>query len=338
MKKTPFVDATLIALAALAVLLSLGGGFMPGWVRYLTQVSLATTLAAVGVMILLRAGLLTFGQGLYYFIGAYSVPLLQKHLGVSDILLATVVGTMAAVAVAAVAGLFTSRYRGIFFSMLTLAISMVVYGIAVKSPLFGGSDGLNVRGASLVGESFSGEKLQWVTYFCSVWIAALYMAIAHLLLRSRLGKTAEALEQNEVRLDYLGVSPKWTVYAISLFSASLGAAGGTLAALSARHVDPSFAYWTTAGEFVFIVLLGGQRSVLGPLVGAVLLEVMRIVSSSYFPDQWQMLLGAMMLLIILFLPAGAASIGGFAFAFVRRVLGGGKWRLTAKGGARDRAA
>ena len=88
----------------------------------------------------------------------------------------------------------------------------------------------------------------------------------------------------------------------------LAGVGGALTGMAARHVDPQFAYWTTAGDFIFIVLLSGQSSVLSPFLGAFALEALRTLASAFFPDQWQLVFGAMMLIIVLFLPNGLSEL------------------------------
>jgi branched-chain amino acid transport system permease protein len=280
--------------------------------------SLAAALASVGVMILMRAGLLSFGQGLFYFLGAYAVAILNKYFAITDAVATIVVGAACSGAVAVVLGFFIARYRGIFFAMLTLAISMVVYGIAIKVRMFGGSDGLNIGLISFFGFHPRGIALQVASFQLCVVAAAVCGVGVHLLLRSRLGKVLEAIEDNEIRLEYLGRSVRSTVHIAYVVAGVLAGVGGALAGLSARHVDPNFAYWTTAGDFVFIVLLGGQASVLSPFAGSFALEIMRTLASALFPNAWQLALGATMLAIVLFVPDGLSHIGVLAYRLVKR--------------------
>jgi branched-chain amino acid transport system permease protein len=109
---------------------------------------------------------------------------------------------------------------------------------------------------------------------------------------------------NEVRVEFLGYSVKRVVWAAYVVAGILAGVGGAMAGFSARHVDAQFAYWTTAGDFIFVVLLSGQASVVSPAVGAFALEVLRSYASALFPDQWQLVFGGIMLAIVLFLPAG----------------------------------
>ena len=88
----------------------------------------------------------------------------------------------------------------------------------------------------------------------------------------------------------------------------LAALGGALTAMTAGHVDPEMAFWTTSGEFVFIALLGGTAHVAAPLAGAFLFELIRTFAFDLAPYCWQMILGAVLLLIIFFLPKGLWSL------------------------------
>jgi len=121
------IDWTIVALLAVAIVATLCAATVPNWIRYLGQVSISTALASVGVMMLLRAGLLSFGQGLFYFVGGYAVALLNRYGGITDAFAVVLVAAVAAGLLAVVLGLLLAGYRGIFFSMLTLAVSMVMF-------------------------------------------------------------------------------------------------------------------------------------------------------------------------------------------------------------------
>jgi ABC-type branched-subunit amino acid transport system permease subunit len=301
-------DTTIATLLVLAIVVSCSVWWIPGWMRYVGQLAASSALASLGVMVLLRAGLLSFGQGLFYFTGAYAAALLYRYLGVSDAVVLIVAGGLIAGILAAALGGFISTYRGIFFAMLTLAISMVVYGVAIKVSFFGGSDGLNIGPISIFGFRFRGSELQAALFLLCVWTTVFLGIAVHLFLRSRLGKVIEAIEDNEIRVEYLGQSVRNSVHAAYIVAGVLGGTGGALAGLSARHVDPGFAYWTTAGDFVFIVILSGQASVLSPFGGAFVLEILRTFAAATYPNEWQLVLGSIMLLIVLLIPNGLGQV------------------------------
>jgi ABC-type branched-subunit amino acid transport system permease subunit len=93
-----------------------------------------------------------------------------------------------------------------------------------------------------------------------------------------------------------------------VISGLLGGMGGALAAMAVGHVDPNMSYWTTSGEFVFITILAGAGSVGPAFVGSLVFESVRSLAFAVLPQLWQMLLGAVLLLTILFLPQGLSSL------------------------------
>jgi branched-chain amino acid transport system permease protein len=134
----------------------------------------------------------------------------------------------------------------------------------------------------------------------------------HRFLGSHLGRLAPAVRDNELRVEYLGASVRNIVYLNTIIAAALTGLAGALTALVVGHIDPEMAYWTTSGEFVFVAILSGTASVLAPFLGSLLFELLRSFAYQYSPDTWQMVVGAAMLLVIMFLPGGLWAI------FVRR--------------------
>ncbi len=299
-----------LALVLVGIVLTLTAHLIPGWVRFVTQLALSVGLASLGVMILMRSHLVSFGQALYYGIGAYAVAVAGRYWGVQDAFIAVGFGMLAATLVAAIIGVIISRYREIFFAMLTLALSMIAYGAALKMSVLGGSDGIAVGAVTFAGYRPSGSAIQLTRFIFCCWIAIAIALLVHLYLRSGLGRLADAVRDNEVRLEYLGLSVRRLVYLEYLLAAACAGAGGVLAAISTRHVNPELVYWTMSGEFVFAAILGGTANVFAPLIGAIFLEFLRSFASENLPNAWQLILGSMMLIIIMFLPQGLASIVG----------------------------
>lgn len=296
---------TTLVIAAAAIVFA---PFIPGWVRYVMQIALAIGLVSLGVLMMLRAGLLSFGQGLYYLIGGYAVGVLSRYYGVTDGLLQLGAALLASGVCAAIVGPFITRYRGIFYAMLTLAIAMIAYGISLKVALFGGTDGLNVRPTTWLGYAPRGAQLQLATFQFTIAVTSIAVIGIGRLLKSRFGKFVDAVHENELRLEYLGLSVHRTLFSVYCIAGILGGCGGALAAIAARHVDPSFAYWTTSGEFVFVAILGGAANVFAPFIAALALESIRSLAAAWLPEYWQLLLGAMMLGLVMFLPNGLSSI------------------------------
>src|SRR5690348_13123147 len=146
-------SAARVATAALvcAAVLIAAGLFLPKWLTFLVTMAAANGLVSLGIVLLMRGGVVSFGQGLVFAAGGYAAALLSNKLGVTDALLLTFAGGGAALLLTAPFALLLARYRGIFFAMLTLALSMVLYGVLVKTEALGGSDGFNMSRPTLFG-------------------------------------------------------------------------------------------------------------------------------------------------------------------------------------------
>jgi branched-chain amino acid transport system permease protein len=293
-----------IALGGLLILAAL----LPNWLSFITTVALAKGLVVLGLVLLMRTGLVSFGQGLYYCLGGYVVGIAGSYWGITDVALMLAIAVLAALLLSALLGLLLCRYREIFFAMLTMAFSMILYGVLVKSNSLGSTDGFNIEPASLLGWHPAVESLGTWIYLLTVVIAFGVLQVLHRYVRSPLGFAGEAIRENEIRVEYLGISPKQVIYLKYLIAAVLASIGGALTALAAGHVDPEMAFWATSGEFVFIALLGGIGHVAAPLIGAFLFEMIRTYALDLAPNSWQMILGGVLLLIIIFLPKGLWSL------------------------------
>jgi len=297
-----------IFLSVGAVALLAAGWILPGWLSFLLTLALAKGLVVMGLLLLMRAGLVSFGQGLYYCLGAYCVGIAGDYLNTQNVLVLLPLSLLVSVALAAVIGLLLCRYRDIFFAMFSMAFSMILYGVLVKSSLFGSSDGFNVKPPELFGWTPGTEGGPLMAYGLAVIITTLVGIFAWHYLRSPMGYAGEAVRENEIRVEYLGVSVRRVIYIKYLLAAGMAGLGGGITALAAGHIDPEMAYWTTSGEFVFIALMGGTGHVAAPVLGAVLFELLRTYAFQISPYTWQMILGVALLAIILYLPKGIWSL------------------------------
>jgi ABC-type branched-subunit amino acid transport system permease subunit len=301
-------ERTVPALAAAAIALLLLGFVMPSWLLYLTTFALAKGIVVLSLLLLMRAGLVSFGHGLFYALAAYAAGIAANQAGISDAFVLLALGTLSAAAMAALLGLLLARYREIFFAMLSLAFSMILYGILVKTQALGSTDGFGIPRPSFAGWTPPAGVARHAMFALTVAVAFLAMLVLHRYLQAGLGWLGEAIRENELRLEYLGVSARAAVHLNYVISGGIAGAGGVLAALTAGHIDPEMAYWTTSGEFVFVTLLAGTGHVAAPFVGAFLFELLRTYAFEYAPYTWQMILGAAMLLVILFMPRGLWSV------------------------------
>jgi ABC-type branched-subunit amino acid transport system permease subunit len=297
----------LICIVAFALLV-LAGFLAPKWLVSLGTMAFANGLVSLGILIMMRCGVVPFGQGLVFAAGGYAAALLFNKAGITDILGLSVLSGLAAFLLAAPFAPLLARYRGIFFAMLTLALSMVFYGVLVKTEALGGSDGFNVTRASLFGKKASDQYSQLLLWCVTAGVTCVLAALVRLYCDSTRGLLSMAVRENELRVEYLGSSVANLVawnYSIAAF---LGGVGGALSVLALGHIDPQFSYWTTSGEFVFVAILAGHHSVIAILAASFILELVRSFSSAYFPNTWQFALGLFLLLVIRFLPEGLGSL------------------------------
>jgi ABC-type branched-subunit amino acid transport system permease subunit len=304
----PSLRRVMLACAGSIVLLLIAGFIVPKWLMSLGTIALANGLVSLGILIMMRSGVVPFGQGLVFAAGGYAAALAFNKMGVTDVLLLTALGGVCALLIAAPFAPLLARYRGIFFAMLTLALSMVLYGVLVKTEALGGSDGFNVTQPTLFGHKAPGGQTQLMLWCVTVCVTCVLAAMVRLYCDSRRGLLSLAVRENELRVEYLGMSVVNLVAWNYVLAAFLGGVGGALSVVALGHIDPNFSYWTTSGEFVFVAILAGYHSVIAILAGSFLLELVRSFSSAYFPNTWQMVLGIFLLLVIRFLPNGLGSL------------------------------
>jgi branched-chain amino acid transport system permease protein len=307
-------DRTLPGLCIALPVFLIAGWFLPNWLQSLFILALGKGLVVVGLVLLMRTGLVSFGQGLYYCLGAYAAVSVGRIFKLPDSILTTdaivmpLFGGLVAGIVAFVLGFLLARYRAIFFAMLSLAFSMILYGLLVKTSALGSSDGFNLAYKTVAGITVSPAAQLYTLYAVSVAMVFIVAFALHRYLRSHLGRLAEAVRDNELRVEYMGSSVRYVVHVNYVIAAVLAGIGGGLVGLSIGHVDPDLAYWTTSGEFVFVAVLGGTGNVAAPIVASLAFEWIKSAAYQYAPYTWQAVLGISLLLVIMFLPAGLWSV------------------------------
>jgi ABC-type branched-subunit amino acid transport system permease subunit len=281
---------------------------LPAWLISLATVALANGLVVLGLVILWRAGLVPFGQALFYAVGAYAVALIARYTGLHDALLLLAAAAVLSGMAALLTGFLLARYREIFFAMLSLAMSMVLYGVLVKTEVLGSTDGFHVEPPTLLGYAPQGSMRLLVTFWLVLACCALGALLVSLYLRSVAGALSIPVRDSEIRLEFLGISVNRLIHLNLVIAGALAGVGGALAAFAIEHVDPNMAYWTTSGGFVFVTILAGTGFVAAAFLGSLLFELFRSIAYDILPGTWQMFLGAALLLTILFLPDGVGSL------------------------------
>jgi branched-chain amino acid transport system ATP-binding protein len=188
-------DRTVVALLIVAIALLAAAPLAPQWLMFLLALAIAKGVVVLGLVLLMRTGLVSFGQGLYFGLGAYSAALLAHFGGIADAALMIVAGTLSAAALAAILGLLLARYREIFFAMLSLAFSMILYGVLVKSSALGSTDGFNLHAKSFAGIALSGGIERRVFFAVSVVLAFGVAWLVHRFLSSHWGRLSRGVSR-----------------------------------------------------------------------------------------------------------------------------------------------
>lgn len=270
-------------------------------------------IAALGFNLLLGyTGLLSFGHSAYFGMGAYTVAFIVRDLHVQSMELCILGGVLASLVLSALFGYVCVRHTRIFFSILALALSQVLWSLAFKFFwVTGGTDGIRVprNRITLLGGLFdftgSGAYQRFVyTYYYYVLVLFLIaVVVMWVIVHSPFGKALQAIRDNEVRASFVGVPVRrfrWLAFVISgTFTGLAGALWVPLNGLT----TPDILYWPFSGEIVFMTVLGGFRNFTGPIIGAIsfnYLKVYAVAGSQY----WQLVLGTVLVVMVMLMPTG----------------------------------
>jgi branched-chain amino acid transport system permease protein len=205
-------------------------------------------------------------------------------------------------------GFLLAKYRAIFFGLLSLAFSMILYGVLVKSETLGSTDGFTVNGLTILGLVPDPTQMKIVLFGITIIVVMASLLFVNMVLKSPRGLLLTAIRDNEIRAEYMGASAKSTIHLIYVIAGVLSGFGGAIAAMVSGHIDPNMTFWTTSGEFVFIAILGGIGSVSAPFIGALIFGVIQTIAYGYSPNTWQMTIGICLIAVILVLPDGLWSL------------------------------
>ena len=291
----------LIAVLAAAVLAL---AFTFPWLKTPILLALANGLAVSGVVVLIRAGQVSFGNAMFACLAGYSAAFMARawHL---DALLLIALSTLFAALAGAVIGLFIVRYRGIFFGMLNLALSMVLFSVLGKfGGLTGGTDGLRFDRPTLGFVHLEREPFETALLVLALVLSVVAGWIVQRYFASVSGQALAAIKTNETRLEYLGISAKRVFWGGYVLAAALCGLGGSLFALTQGLVTPEMGYWVRSGELVFIAILGGSGHALGAFIGAFVFEFMKLYAAALLTGAWQLVMGLVLLAMVFLAPTG----------------------------------
>jgi branched-chain amino acid transport system permease protein len=284
------------------------------WINVASQALIFAIFAMSLDLLLGYGGMPSFGHAAFFAAGAYGGALWALNRS-SDLVPLLVVG-LAAGAGLALLGAIALRARGIFFLMLTLAFAQMVWSVLSNNQLAGvlGGD-IGLIGVPRPVLPFLPDINLFLAanfYFLTLVVAvAVYLGLAGLV-ASPFGRTLEGIRENEARMQSLGTFTFRYRLAAFVIAGALAGLAGMLSSSFNFSATPATAFWTTSGLAMIAVIVGGARSLLGPAVGAMLVVLLQLGLSSFpargLAEHWQLLLGAIFIAFVLFLPGGLSAL------------------------------
>lgn len=292
-----------IALCALAA------GLAFPWLKTPLIIALSYGFAALGVSILIRAGQVSFGHAGFTCLAGYAAVALTRRWPATDALVLLAAGAGAGLVSGFLVGLFVARYRAIFFGMLNLALSMVLFSVLGKFyDLTGGTDGLRLERPPLAGQVLERAPFETALLVVAVVLVVACCGAIRRFYAAPLGQALVAIKTNEVRLEYLGLSARRVFLTGYVISATLCGFSGAMFALIQGLVTPEMGYWVRSGEYVFIAILGGSAQPVGAFLGAIAFEFLKLFASAVLTGTWQLVIGVVLLVLIFAAPSGLSAL------------------------------
>lgn len=299
-------------IAAAALLLALA--LLPAYTQLTGHLFLLTlftrivilALAAVSLNLILGyGGMMSFGHAAYLGIGGYAVGMLAyEHVYSGFVQWPAALAASALFAL--VIGALSLRTRGVYFIMITLAFAQMAYYLIAGLARYGGDDGLTIQKRS---QFLAPIDLTDKVQFYYVCLALLYGAIYLVwrIVNSRFGMVIQGARSNDTRMRAIGFPTYRYKLACFVIAGTLCGLAGALLANQANFVSPAMLYWTRSGDLIIMVVLGGMASPVGAVFGAVALLVLEEALSS-ITEYWQIILGPLLLLVVLFARGGIAGL------------------------------
>lgn len=298
------LGAAALGLAALLLVAVLGA---PPAIRDFIMFAMAYGLLAMSLNLLIGyTGLVSFGHAMFFASGAYTFGLAMQS-GHFSVPAAFALAIALTAVIALVIGAICVRLNEIYFAFLTLAFQMLIYNLILGWVSFtGGDQGLmgGIPRPAFLGIDLT-DRLQ-LYVFCSV-VFVICLVIMRQIVTSPFGYTLRLIRDNQERAAFLGINVTGVKLTGFVISACMAAVGGVLLALFVSGAYPNFAFWTTSGEAIFMIMLGGSRVFIGPLVGTIILRVLNDVTVVY-TSHTELVLGIVILVFVLGLRKGVVDL------------------------------
>jgi branched-chain amino acid transport system permease protein len=272
-------------------------------VKLLQEVLIWGILAMSLDLLMGYTGMVSFGHSAFFGVGGYvAALLLAKSPGLFTGL---VVPAAAAALAALVIGLFSTRVSGVYFIMLTLAFSQMFYAVAFQAAWLGAEDGIvGVPRPSVVGWSL-GSSGAFHLYLLVLVVAA--CLLLYRIVRSPFGHVLRGIHDNERRMEAIGYPVNRYKLLAFVIGGTVAGVAGSLYAQLVGSISPDAFLWTTSGEALLMVIIGGTGTLGGSMLGAAAFILLQSMVSSY-TERWMLILGLTFVLLVLFAPGGILGV------------------------------
>jgi branched-chain amino acid transport system ATP-binding protein len=251
-------------------------------------------------------GLVSFGHSIWFGIGAYAAGLIQLHWFGGEIWLPLLLSMIVVAVTAAIVGVLILRRRGVYFSLLTLALAALTYTVAFRwSEVTGGEDGLAGLKRGRIGPFSLDNALAYYIAVALIGLGVLYVLLR--LVRSPFGHVLVAIRENQLRATFQGYPVERYKLAVFVISAVVTGLAGALLAFQTYLVSAEAVSVPFSGELLAMVVIGGMRSLLGPALGALFFILFRELFSIWTPN-WLLWFGLIFVAFVLYSPTGLVGI------------------------------
>lgn len=275
------------------------------WTMILSEILIMGFLAVSFNLLFGYTGLLSFGQGAFFGVGAYCAALMLQA-GYQNLFLILFVGMLAAFLSSLIVGFFSVRLNEIFFAMITLGFGMLFFAIAHNwLEVTGGSDGLPVFSLPIL--AIFGSEITFYAptnmYYLVFSVVLIGILLLWLIVHSPFGLLLKAMRENKQRVSFVGGDVKMMRIAAFAISGTFTGLAGVLFCLFNSMATPDFMHWSFSAKPVMMSIIGGTGVFLGPLFGAGIFFVLEQLIIQY-TENWMFFLGIVLVFIVLFFPQG----------------------------------
>ena len=251
-------------------------------------------------------GLVSFGHGAWFGIGAYAAGLIQLHWFGGEIWLPLLLSMLLVAGLSAAAGIVILRRRGVYFSLLTLALAALTYTVAFRwSEVTGGEDGLPGLKRGSIGTFSLDDALAYYIVVALIGLGVLYALLR--LVRSPFGHVLVAIRENQLRATFQGYPVERYKLGVFVISAVVTGLAGALLAFQTYLVSAEAVSVPFSGEMLAMVVIGGMRSILGPALGSLFFILFRELFSIWTPN-WLLWFGLIFVAFVMYSPDGLVGI------------------------------